>query len=122
MKSLLFVYNAKSDYWSKKIDFAHKIISPSTYACSLCALTHGNFGETEVWKEFRLGSNFKMKFIYKNEFQKTYPNIKPDYPVIFIKESNTEKLSVLIDSNELAKIKTVENLISVLKLKLKIAV
>jgi len=100
MKSLLFVYNAKSDYWSKKIDFAHKIISPSTYNCDLCTLTHGNWGETEVWKKFR-----------KNEFEKFYPEIKVEFPVI-LKVENNDETSIFMNAESLAKIKTIEDLIS----------
>ena len=37
-KEYLFVYNAKSDKLHKYLDFAHKIISPKTYACDLCSL------------------------------------------------------------------------------------
>lgn len=113
MESLLFVYNAKSDYWSKKIDFAHKIISPSTYSCDLCALTHGNFGETEIWKEFRENSKITLTFIYKDEFQKLYPNTKTTFPLIFRKEKGNN-LSVLIDAKTLSEIKSVEKLIDVI--------
>jgi len=111
MKSLLFVYNAKSDYWSKKIDFAHKIISPSTYNCDLCALTHGNFGETKIWKNFKEDSGYEMEFIYKDEFHKLYPNIETTFPVVFIKENNN--LSVFIERNSFKQIKTIEELITV---------
>jgi len=52
MRTLIFVYNAASDIWSKSLDAAHKIISPSTYACNLCSLTHGNFSEKQVWVLF----------------------------------------------------------------------
>jgi len=113
MRSLLFVYNAKSDYWSKKIDFAHKIISPSTYNCDLCALTHGNFGETEIWKKFRETSGYEMKFIYKDEFQKLYPKTEADFPIVFKNEDNN--LSVFIDKNTFSTIKTIEELITIVK-------
>jgi len=55
-KTIVFIYNAHSDIWNKYIDFAHKIISPSTYACDLCSLTHGNYSE----KKF--GKNLEMRF------------------------------------------------------------
>ncbi len=42
---LIFVYNANSDLFSTVTDFAHKILSPSTYQCQLCALTYGNFSK-----------------------------------------------------------------------------
>lgn len=117
MKRLLFVYNAKSDYWSKKIDFAHKIISPSTYACSLCALTHGNFGETDVWKSFRESSEFKMEFLYKNDFKTAYEVTVKNYPVVFEKSLKTNELSLFLDHEQLSEFKTVEALILAIKSK-----
>ncbi len=107
---LIFVYNAKSNFWNKKIDFAHKIVSPSTYKCDLCALTHGNFGETEIWKNFREHSNFDMEFIYKDQFEKLYPNINTLYPVVFKKTTLTQ-LETMLNYSDLAKIETVEELI-----------
>jgi hypothetical protein len=38
---LLFVYNADSGLAAALFDSAHKLLSPQTYACNLCALTHG---------------------------------------------------------------------------------
>lgn len=39
--TLIFVYNAKSGLISAFGDMVHKIVSPATYPCSLCALTYG---------------------------------------------------------------------------------
>lgn len=39
----LFVYNADSGLFNTATDIAHKILLPETYACNLCALTHGHF-------------------------------------------------------------------------------
>ncbi len=108
--SLLFVYNAKSDFWSKKLDFAHKIISPSTYKCSLCALTHGNFGETELWQKFKEESGIKMTFMYKDEFLKKYPEINETFPVIFQKKLNTP-LQIFLKANQLTQVTKTEQLV-----------
>jgi len=40
---LILVNNAKNGVFNKAIDFAHKIVSPQTYECSLCSITYGNF-------------------------------------------------------------------------------
>ncbi len=112
MTSLLFVYNASSGFWNKKIDFAHKMLSPDTYACSLCALTHGNFGETNEWKIFRKSQKVAMEFIYKNEFEIQYPNIKVIYPVVF--SVSSKGLEVVLSSEALNRFTSVEALIAVL--------
>jgi hypothetical protein len=41
--SLVFVYNADSGVFNTLSDIAHKIFSPETYACNLCALTPHEF-------------------------------------------------------------------------------
>ncbi|MBQ4818437.1 GTPase [Aquimarina sp. MMG016] len=115
MRALIFVYNAKSGFWNKSIDMVHKILSPSTYSCDLCSLTHGNFSENQIWKEFRENSNYDFAFIYKDEFLDKYqiPNLK--LPVIFEKDEGDLKL--LIDDEELSKLTSVESLISLVKQK-----
>jgi hypothetical protein len=42
-KELIFIYNAKSGLVNEMIDFAHKIVSPETYDCNLCAISYGTF-------------------------------------------------------------------------------
>jgi hypothetical protein len=61
-QQLIFVYNANSDLFSTITDFAHKILSPSTYDCHLCALTYGNFSEKKEWKAFI--ENFPVNAIF----------------------------------------------------------
>ncbi len=115
-KEYLFVYNAKSDKLHKYLDFAHKIISPKTYACDLCSLTHGNFGEREAWTKFRKTFTKELIFLYKDQFEKEF---KPEetYPVILEKNKRNE-IRVLISTNELKKIKQVEELITLIQNKI----
>ena len=42
-KKLIFIYNAKSGLVNEMIDFAHKIVSPETYECNLCAISYNTF-------------------------------------------------------------------------------
>ncbi len=117
---LIFVYNAKTGFWNKSIDAAHKIISPSTYVCDLCSLTHGYFSENKIWKDFRENANAEFVFMYKNEFLNTYSNsVTYDFPVILQKTSQGE-YAVLFDSKTLASITSVEELVERLKEKLRI--
>ncbi|MDH7445179.1 GTPase [Aquimarina sp. 2201CG14-23] len=118
-RKLVFVYNADAKIWNKSIDFAHKIISPSTYSCDLCALTHGSFSEKKTWKEFRETTLHEFLFQYKNEFLEKHKEVdytKFQFPVIL--EQKKQDFFVLIDSEELTLINTVENLIEKLKQKL----
>lgn len=49
---LVFVYNADSGLFNTVTDIAHKIISPSTYSCQLCTLTHSYFSVKKDWTDF----------------------------------------------------------------------
>jgi hypothetical protein len=80
---LIFVYNANSDMFSTISDFAHKILSPSTYDCKLCALTYGNFSEKKEWKDFIEIFPADTVFFHKDEFIKQYKK-ETALPVIFI--------------------------------------
>ena len=71
-QELIFVYNANSDLFSTVTDFAHKLLSPSTYNCNLCALTYGNFTIKQEWKSFIEELAIKTVFLHKDEFEKQY--------------------------------------------------
>ena len=38
-RTLIFIYNANGGIFSAMADAAHKLVSPETYPCSLCAIT-----------------------------------------------------------------------------------
>ena len=82
--TLIFVYNTDSNPISSLIDLGHKILSPETYSCSLCKLTHGPFTEIDAWKAFRTSIGFPMEFLHRDEFEKKY-NQRFQYPVILKK-------------------------------------
>ncbi len=66
-QKLIFVYNADSGKLSALFDAGHKIVSPETYKCNLCTLTHGSFTERKAWKAFRESVNLNLKFLRKQE-------------------------------------------------------
>ncbi|MEO9533604.1 MAG: GTPase [Crocinitomicaceae bacterium] len=72
MKQFVFVYNADSGVFNKSIDFLHKIVSPSTYSCSLCAITHHSFGAKSEWKKYLSESSLNLAFTYKDDFVSKY--------------------------------------------------
>ncbi|MEO1010167.1 MAG: GTPase [Bacteroidota bacterium] len=101
-EKLIFVYNANSGLRHQLLDGAHKILSPNTYTCSLCAITFGAFLEKRVWKRFRKASNLKMEFLHKDEFMKMYKSkfgYKFNFPIILAEAGHT--LEVLITTDEL---------------------
>jgi hypothetical protein len=108
-KRLIFVYNADGDVFSTVTDFAHKIISPKTYACSLCSLTYGNFGIKKDWAEYIKTVQPSPEFLHKDEFIKKYsPSGVIKYPVVVtLKDSIPE---IFISDEELNAAKSLDDL------------
>lgn len=111
---LLFVYNANSGRLNGLFDIGHKLLSPSTYQCSLCALTHNTFKENTLWKSFRVKSQFQMEFYHKDEFETKFPSVKLNYPTILKLERI--QFTTVLTPEVLNEIPSVEALIERLKI------
>ena len=72
IRQLVFIYNADSGPGNGLLDAAHKVFSPSTYACRLCELTYGVVTEKSAWKRFRMNFDIPMEFLHRDEFRKKY--------------------------------------------------
>ncbi len=114
--TLLFVYNANSGNLNALFDAGHKLFSPSTHPCSLCALTYDTFTENTVWKTFRKESHLTMEFYHKDEFEVTFPNVKMIYPTVLKLEGH--QLTTVLTDEVLNEISDVETLIEKLKFSL----
>jgi len=110
---LLFVYNANSGKLNALFDAGHKLMSPSTYNCSLCALTHDVFTENPIWKNFRTESYFDMEFYHKDEFEAKFSSDKMMYPSVLKLE--TDQLTTVLTPDVLNEISGIEELIERLK-------
>lgn len=112
-KEVLFVYNGDASMFGKVTDFAHKVISPSTYPCQLCKLTYGSFSMKKAWKEFLASRPYKVDFLHRNEWKQKYPTRKERLPAIFSKEKGEWKME--ISAQEIEKTKDLEQLITLMK-------
>ncbi|MFT7072507.1 MAG: hypothetical protein ACJA1Z_002558 [Patiriisocius sp.] len=113
---LIFVYNANSGALNSLMGTAHKIISPETYSCNLCALTFGNFKENTTWAAFRESSNLELVFLHKDEFLKQYRSKwlpKYDFPIILSQDN--DGLYVFIDAKKLNALDDIEALIKTIE-------
>lgn len=81
--TLVFVYNAERGLFNAMADLAHKIFSPQTYACQLCALTHTPFGVRAEWRQFLAGLNLPLEFLHRDELQGQICADDVALPVIF---------------------------------------
>lgn len=69
-RGLLFVYKADSGLFNTASDIAHKIFSPDTYECNLCALTHGYFTIRKEWEAFIRGLGLPTEYLHRDELDK----------------------------------------------------
>jgi len=64
---LILVYNAESRFFNIVMDCLHKIVSPSTYQCRLCALTYGTIRMKDEWKEFIDKLKIPTEFLHRDD-------------------------------------------------------
>jgi len=112
IKELIFVYNVDSDFFSRVVDFAHKTVSPGTYACSLCRITHGPFTMHREWADFLQALPYKVSFQYKDQWKG--PELAEGFPLVLLKEGKETK--VLLTASQLDSVKSVQELIDLIVL------
>ena len=113
MNTLIFAYNADSGPLNGLIDAAHKIISPQTYQCNLCAITYSHFGMRKEWKQFVKTLDIKVEFLHRNELIKQYAIKETKLPAIFSKDNDT--LALKISADEINTCHTLQDLIFLIK-------
>ena len=96
---LIFIYNADSGLFNTVTDIAHKIFSPQTYSCGLCALTHSYFSMRDEWKSFIESLGVDCQFVHRDEFVKEYDGPEYTWPAILINHAG--QLSVCLGAEEI---------------------
>jgi hypothetical protein len=105
---LVFVYNADGGLFNTLSDVAHKILSPETYACNLCALTHTTFGMRREWKEFLASLDASPEFLHADELRNRYGMTGLALPAILSKRGST--LAEFIDAAAINSCRTLDEL------------
>lgn len=108
-QKLQFVYNAETGFFNKLTDFAHKFISPETYACSLCALTYGKFTMKKEWTAYVKSLPVQVEFIYRNEWK--FAPVRNKYPLVAMQYGDN-RIEVLLEAEELNQISSLRQLVS----------
>ncbi|HEX8116313.1 MAG TPA: hypothetical protein VF521_03510 [Pyrinomonadaceae bacterium] len=106
--ALVFVYNAKSGVFNALADAAHKIFSPQTYACNLCALTHTAVGMRKEWKQFLEKLDSPLEFLHADELEERYGLAGVPLPAVFRREGGD--LKVLVGADAINACETLDDL------------
>jgi len=114
---LVFVYNADSGVFNTLSDIAHKLLSPATYQCDLCSLTHGYFSARDEWVDFLQDLDVEIEFLHRDEYSRVYArqvtDSSIDFPAIFIK--NNEQLKLWLDKGAIGGMSSTEELMNTIR-------
>ncbi|MFP4655560.1 MAG: hypothetical protein ACLFMM_07825 [Methanohalobium sp.] len=108
-QKIIFVYNAESGFLNTLSDYFRKIAMPSTYPCKLCAITYGNFGMKNEWKEFVNNLDIHLEFLHKDEFMESYDISNASFPCAYLVENGSSP-ELFITSEEINRCKTLDDL------------
>jgi hypothetical protein len=114
--TLIFVYNADSGVFNLAADIAHKIFSPQTYSCNLCAITHSTFGMKNEWRDYLATLKVPFEFLHANELKAESAVNSADLPAVFLWENG--ELKIIIDSAAINACRTIDDLKRIINEKL----
>ncbi len=106
--TLVFVYNARSGIFNAAADAAHKLFSPGTYQCNLCALTHSTFKMRAGWKGFLETLGRPLEFLHADELANRYGVKGVPLPAVFEKRGG--RLELLVGADAVNACRTLDDL------------
>ena len=91
----------------------HKWISPDTYSCSLCKLTHGFFGAKEEWDSFLRSFGEEVRVMYRDAFIEEFGDITGSFPIVA--RWKNDILERILSSEDIEGVRDLDELLSLLK-------
>jgi hypothetical protein len=116
-KQLIFVYNADGGMFDRIMDAAHKLFAPTTYQCSLCAITYGAVSMHKEWKDYMVKLPFETRFYHRDGFHREWPTHNIALPAIMMLEEDGS-LRTMISAEELNQQSSIAQLTALLGRKL----
>jgi hypothetical protein len=109
---LLMIYNADGGLFAMVSDAVHKVLSPSTYPCSLCAITYGATRMKGEWRAYIERLPFAVTFHHRDDFAAAWPDARVALPAILFERSG--RLQELVTAAELDEVPDVTALMALL--------
>ena len=107
---LLIVYNADGGPFAMLADALHKVVSPGTYPCSLCAVTYGPVAMRGQWRAFLDRLPNRKRFYHRDDFAADFPGVEMILPAILTHQAG-QAPEVLVSAAELDSTPDLANLI-----------
>lgn len=104
------MYNADSGLLNAVIDSLHKVFSPATYNCALCALTYSAVRMKKEWKSFIGDLPVSAEFLHRDELKIKYPQSDIALPSVLTDDGNS--IQVLVGAEEMNQLKSLEQLMA----------
>ncbi len=98
---LVLVYNAEAGIAAGILDSVHKVVSPGTYPCSLCAVTYGLVGMRREWRDWLASLAIPAVFHHRRDFRAAWP-AAPDWPLPLVALARGDRLQLLLGEAALA--------------------
>ena len=114
--TLVFVYNSDGGLFNGLRNWAHKIVAPSTYPCSLHALSYGTLGIHSEWRSFVDSLPVGTRFYHRDEFHRRYGKLQEPLPAVFLQVDN--QVEVWITTEDLKRLNILDELIILVRRKL----
>ena len=114
---LVFVYNADSGLFEAMTDAIRKVVAPMTQNCNLYALTYQVAWMKPVWSSFVNHLGVAVEFLNRDEFKEKYPSEEAEFPSAYIDRGG--KLELFLSTEEMNSAKTLDELVEIVKKKLK---
>jgi hypothetical protein len=111
---LVIVYNADAGVLAGVMDSVHKIVSPSTYPCQLCAVTYGLAAMKRDWRQFLDGLGMELLFHHRPDFRAAFPQAA-DWPLPLVAVEADGQLRQLVTAADFAAIPDLAALIATVR-------
>ncbi len=114
---LILIYNAAGGIFAQLGDAVHKLVSPGTYACSLCAVTYGAVSMHGAWRRTLDSLPVTPVFLHKGEGKVAALAPGVALPAILLRQGSASP-EVLIGAEELDVMNDLDNLTTLLLVRL----
>ena len=121
INKFVIVYNANAGIAAGVMDSVHKIVSPSTYPCQLCAVTYGLTSMRREWRVFLEGLGMETLFHHRPDFRAAYPQAA-EWPLPLIAVEDAGTLRTLVSAADFGAIADIPSLIAVVRERLMVDV
>lgn len=112
--TLIFVYNADEGVVAALGDALHKLLSPATYPCSLCAVSYGAVRMRPAWAAYLKALPYATRFHHRPDFRRACPDFAAlPLPAILLDDGGGP--CVLIDAAALDGVGDVAGLIAAME-------